>query len=135
MISSVGNYMLDVKILKNSEVIDQSITSEVIVMDTDFLQFHIESDPNQNIKVYIEDYLLPISYISELKLFCSVSDKIFRESFGHSNLRIFCNDEMVFEKIFNVCTNESKFDQIKSMVKYLLDNNERILDMFFKNKI
>ena len=35
------------------------------------------------------------------------------------------------EIIFNVSTNQEKFNNIKSMMSYLLENNERILDICF----
>lgn len=123
--------MLHVKLLKNHEEIDLSISSTISVLDTDFIQLMVDSGTNQKLEVYVEDYLLPIIFIEDKNVFMSLNDKIFRESFGHSHIRVFNNDELIFEAIFNVCTNVHKFDQVKSMVSYLLENNERVLDICF----
>lgn len=123
--------MLHLEIFKNNEEIDLSISSTILVLDTDFIQLKISNEHNEKIEIYVEDFLLPLVYFEDKDILSSVSDKIFRESFGHSHLRVYKNDEFAFEIVFNVNTNKTKFDQIKSMVSYLLNNNDRILDICF----
>lgn len=123
--------MLEVSLFRNDEELDLTVSSSVTVLDSDFIRLSFLKKFDEKVEVYLEDYSLPLIFSETENLFSSISDKIFRESFGYSHLRFFLDGDMVFEIIFNVLTYSDKFEQIKLMVSYLLNNNERILDICF----
>lgn len=123
--------MLDIQLLINSEEVDLLTSSTIIASDSDFIQFRVKNLVDSEVEIFVEDYLLPLKSFDNSDYLFSINDKIFRESFGYCNVRFFINNELVSEIVFNILTQGEKFEQIKSMVSYLLNNNERILDICF----
>lgn len=121
---------MELRININDEEISYISSSCINVMDFHEIQFFLKAEQNENIEVYVEDYLLPLQNRTDsLSEYSSIKDKIFRESFGYSTVRIYISNELRYEILFNVLTEKSKFEQIKEMVIYLLKNNNRVLDI------
>lgn len=126
--------MLDIKIYINNVLFSplsilnvsdrDSIVFEVCMRDSDYIV-------PVNIELFLEDYEIPLSASGDGITFKSQSNNLFRESFGYSNIRLFIDHELFSEIVFNVSTNEKKFNSIKAMMSYLLENNERVLDICF----
>lgn len=126
--------MLDIKVYVNGE--DVPISSIINVSDRDAIEFEISSQNNEffsarNFELFLEDYKVPFTKSEDGLLIKSQINHLFRESFGYSNVRFFIDDELLSEIVFNVSTNKEKFSSIKDMMSYLLENNERILDVCF----
>lgn len=126
--------MIDIKVyIKGSEV---PLTTVINVSDMDTVEFEIighDSDYLSSIEVqiFLEDYEIPCINMKDGTILKSQINHLFRESFGYSNVRIFIDNEIFSELLFNVSTSEKKFENIKSMMIYLLQNNERVLDLCF----
>ena len=121
---------MELSININDEEIYPISSSCINVMDFHDVQFFLKVGQDEDIEVYVEDYLLPLKKrIDSLSDYFSIKDKIFRESFGYSTVRIYIANELKHEIIFNVLTEKVKFEQIKEMVMYLLKNNNRVLDI------
>ncbi|MDX2375002.1 hypothetical protein NJD71_12825 [Psychrobacter sp. PP-21] len=126
--------MIDIRVhLSGEEVL---VTPVINVSDMDTVEFEVivpNSDylSSKKIKIFLEDYEVPCISLKNGSIFKSETNHLFRESFGYSNVRIFIDDEILSELLFNVSTDEKKFENIKSMMSYLLENNERILDLCF----
>ena len=126
--------MINIKIyIRGNEV---PLSSVINVFDMDTVEFEIIGyDSNYlssiEVKVFLEDYEIPCVNMGDGLTLKSQINYLFRESFGYSNVRIFIDNEIFSELLFNVSTNEKKFDNIKSMMTYLLQNNERVLDLCF----
>lgn len=126
--------MIDIKVyIKGDEV---PISSIINVFDMDTVEFEIIGNdsyylPSIEVKIFLEDYEIPCVNMGNGLNLKSQVNHLFRESFGYSNVRIFVNNEIFSELLFNVSTNEKKFNNIKSMMTYLLQNNERVLDLCF----
>ena len=126
--------MIDIRVhLGGEEVL---ITPVINVSDMDTVDFEIigpnsEYFSSKKVKIFLEDYEVPCISLKNGLVFKSETNHLFRESFGYSNVRIFIDDEILSELLFNVSTDERKFKNIKSMMSYLLENNERILDLCF----
>lgn len=126
--------MIDIKVyIRGNEV---PLSSVINVFDMDTVEFEIighDSDylSSIEVKVFLEDYEIPCVNMGDGLTLKSQINHLFRESFGYSNVRIFIDSEIFSELLFNVSTDESKFDNIKSMMTYLLQNNERVLDLCF----
>lgn len=126
--------MIDIKVyIKGSEVQNSSVIN---VFDMDTVEFEIvgyDSDyfSSVEVQIFLEDYEIPCISIKNGLALKSQVNHLFRESFGYSNVRIFVDDKLFSELLFNVSTNEKKFENIKSMMTYLLENNERVLDLCF----
>lgn len=126
--------MIDIKVyLRGFEV---PISSVINVFDMDTVEFEITGNnseylPSVEVKIFLEDYEIPFVVMNGGLTYRTQINHLFRESFGYSNVRIFIDDEMVSEILFNVSTDEKKFDNIKNMMIYLLQNNERILELCF----
>lgn len=121
---------MELRININDEEVSNISSSHINVMDFHEVQFFLKTEQDEDIEVYVEDYLLPLqNNISSISEYFSIKDKIFRESFGYSTVRIYISNELKQEIIFNVSTEKSKFEQIKDMVLYLLKNNNRVLDI------
>lgn len=114
----------------NDEEILNVSSSCINVMDFQEIQFFLKVEQDENIEIYVEDYILPLqNKINSSYEYFSIKDKIFRESFGYSTVRIYISNELKYEILFNVLTEKLKFEQIKEMVVYLLNNNNRVLDI------
>ena len=121
---------MELKVQVNGEDISNISSSSINIMDFDEVQFFLEADNNVDLDIYVEDYILPIQQQSESSLnYYSIKDKIFRESFGYSTVRVYIANELKYELLFNILTKEDKFEQIKEMVVYLLKENNRVLDI------
>lgn len=126
--------MIDVRVhLSGEEVL---VTPVINVSDMDTVEFEVigpnsEYFSSKKVKIFLEDYEVPCIALENGLIFKSETNHLFRESFGYSNVRIFIDDEILSELLFNVSTDEKKFKNIKSMMSYLLENNERILDLCF----
>lgn len=121
---------MELLIKVNDEEISNISSSSVNIMDSDEVQFFITSGTEIDLEIYVEDYILPMQLInSEVYRYQSIKDKIFRESFGYSTVRIYLFNELKYEIVFNILTRQERFDQIKEMVIYLLKNNNRVLDI------
>ena len=121
---------MELRIYINDEEINNISSSSINVMDFHEIQFFLKFEQSEDFEIYVEDYLLPIqNKIDSVFEYSSIKDKIFRESFGYSTVRIYSSNELKYEISFNVFTNNSKFEQIKKMVIYLLKNNNRVLDI------
>lgn len=99
---------------------------QIEIMSLDSGYFH-----SKQIDVLLEDYQVPYTRSEDGTSIKTITNNLFRESFGYSNLRIFIDDEPAGDLVFNVSTNERKFTSIKNMMNYLLENNERMLDLCF----
>lgn len=126
--------MLDIKIYVNDILV--SISSIINVHDRDMIKFEISKEDTDylsatNIELFLEDYEIPFLVSEDGLTFKSQVNNLFRESFGYSNVRLFVDHELLSEIVFNVSTNKEKFNNIKGMMTYLLENNERILDICF----
>ena len=114
----------------NDEEIPHVSSSCINVMDFQEIQFLLKIEQDESIEVYVEDYILPLqNKIDSPSEYFSIKDKIFRESFGYSTVRIYISNELKYEVLFNILTDKLKFEQIKDMVLYLLNNNNRVLDI------
>lgn len=126
--------MVELKFFVNGKSL--SASSIINVADRDLIEFEvsvneIDSLEPLNIELYLEDYKIPLSLSENNLVYRSYATNLFRESFGYSNVRLFIEDELFSEYVFNVSTNEDKFNNIKDMMLYLLKNNNRILDVCF----
>lgn len=121
---------MKLKIEVNGEEISNISSPSINIMDCDEIQFLLKVEEIVDLEIYVEDYILPMQIIqgSNFEYF-SIKDKIFRESFGYSTVRIYISNEMKYEILFNILTVEEKFEQIKEMVIYLLKTNNRVLDI------
>lgn len=126
--------MFDIKVYINGK--NTPISAIIDIFDKDTVEFevcgeNIEYFSAENFELFLEDYEVPLVESENGSLIKSQINHLFRESFGYSNIRIFFNDELLSEILFNVSTNEDKFNNIKGMMSYLLKNNERVLDICF----
>lgn len=126
--------MINIKVfIRGEEVI---LSSVIKVFDMDTVEFEITGNDRSylssiEVKIFLEDYEIPCVNMGDGLTLKSQINHLFRESFGYSNVRIFVDNEIFSELLFNVSTDENKFNNIKSMMGYLLQNNERILDLCF----
>lgn len=126
--------MINIKVfIRGEEVI---LSSVIKVFDMDTVEFEITGNDRSylssiEVKIFLEDYEIPCVNMGDGLTLKSQINHLFRESFGYSNVRIFVDNEIFSELLFNVSTDENKFNNIKSMMGYLLRNNERILDLCF----
>ena len=126
--------MIDIRVhLSGEEVL---VTPVINVSDMDTVEFEVigpnsEYFSSKKVKIFLEDYEVPCIALENGLIFKSETNHLFRESFGYSNVRIFIDNEIFSELLFNVSTSEKKFENIKSMMIYLLQNNERVLDLCF----
>ncbi|MBO6224508.1 MAG: hypothetical protein J6N72_03505, partial [Psychrobacter sp.] len=126
--------MIDIKVYINKQ--EAALASVINIADADEVQIELtSSDANdfhsKEIDILLEDYKVPYTRSENGLSIKSLPNNLFRESFGYSNLRLFIDDEPVGELVFNVSTNERKFKNIKDMMDYLLENNDRMLDLCF----
>lgn len=126
--------MINTKVYINKK--EASLASAINIADEDEVQIEITSLDSgffhsKEIDVLLEDYKVPFSRSEDGMSIKTITNNLFRESFGYSNLRIFIDNEPAGDLIFNVSTNERKFTSIKNMMNYLLENNERMLDLCF----
>lgn len=126
--------MIDIIVYVNSNEVP--LSSVINVSDKDTLEFElISSDSStfseRKIEVFLEDYLIPYTESGSGLSARSQINHLFRESFGYSNVRVFIDDYIFKELLFNVSTDEEKFNNIKDMMSYLLEYNERVLDICF----
>lgn len=126
--------MIDIKVYINKK--EATLASAISIADADEVQIELTStDGNhfysKEIDILLEDYRVPYITSEDGLSVKTLANNLFRESFGYSNLRIFIDDEPVGELVFNVSTNERKFKNIKDMMNYLLENNDRMLDLCF----
>lgn len=126
--------MIDIKVYINKQ--EATLASAINIADADEVQIELTStDGNhfysKEVDILLEDYSVPYTTSEDGLSVKSLTNNLFRESFGYSNLRIFIDDEPVGELVFNVSTNERKFKNIKDMMNYLLENNDRMLDLCF----
>lgn len=126
--------MMDLKVYING--IDSEVENTINVRDMDQIEFeiipyNIDYLSSKNILLFLEDYEIPIFLSQDGLTLKSHKNNVFRESFGYSSLRLFIDEDIFIEAIFNISTNEEKYKNIKDMMKYLLENNERILDLCF----
>lgn len=115
---------------------EANLASAINIADADEVQIEIMSLDSgdfhsKQIDVLLEDYQVPYTRSEDGTSIKTITNNLFRESFGYSNLRIFIDDEPAGDLVFNVSTNERKFTSIKNMMHYLLENNERMLDLCF----
>lgn len=126
--------MIDIKVyIQGHEV---SISSIINVFDMDTVEFEIVGKDSNYllslpIRIFLEDYEVPCIKVEGKPVFKSQINHLFRESFGYSSVRIFIDNEIFSELLFNVSTSENKFENIKGMMEYLLQNNDRVLDLCF----
>lgn len=126
--------MIDIKVyIKGFEV---PLSTVINVSDTDTVEFEIIKNDSEylssiEVQIFLEDYEVPCTNMKDGSTLKSQINHLFRESFGYSNVRIFIDNEIFSELLFNVSTNEKKFENIKNMMTYLLQNNERVLDLCF----
>ena len=122
--------IMELLIKINDEEIPNISSSCINVMDFQEIQFFLKVEQDEDIEIYVEDYVLPLqNKVNSSDEYFSIKDKIFRESFGYSTVRIYISNELKHEILFNVLTEKLKFEQIKEMVVYLLKNNNRVLDI------
>lgn len=127
--------MIDIKVYINKrEVVQASAISEISVPDIAEVQIEIVSTERnyfnlKNVDILLEDYKVPYTKSEDGMSVRSLANNLFRESFGYSNLRLFIDDEPINELVFKVSTNQEKYENIKDMMVYLLNNNKRILDL------
>lgn len=125
--------MIDLKVyINDAEVAPASVNS---VHDAD--QVALVVTPledgllsSQDISVYLEDYEIPLIPDGEGRLVTEAGN-LFKDSFGHSVIRLFVGDNLSEERVFNITTSREKFESIKGMVSYLVKNNDHILDICF----
>ena len=126
--------MIHTKVYINKR--EANLASVINIADADEVQIEIMSLDSgyfhsKQIDVLLEDYQVPYTRSEDGTSIKTITNNLFRESFGYSNLRIFIDDEPAGDLVFNVSTNERKFTSIKNMMNYLLENNERMLDLCF----
>lgn len=126
--------MIDIKVYINKH--EATLSSTINIADIDEAQIEITStDSNyfssRDVDILLEDYKIPYTMSEDGMSIKSRVNNLFRESFGYSNLRLFVDNESIGELVFNVSTNETKFKNIKDMMMYLLENNDRILELCF----
>lgn len=126
--------MIHTKVYINKN--EASLASAINIADADEVQIEIISLDSgyfhsKQIDVLLEDYKVPYTRSEDGMSIKTITNNLFRESFGYSNLRIFIDDEPAGDLVFNVSTNERKFTSIKDMMNYLLENNDRMLDLCF----
>ncbi|WP_339343259.1 hypothetical protein [uncultured Psychrobacter sp.] len=126
--------MINTKVYINKR--EANLASAINIADADEVQIEMTSLDSgyfhsKQIDVLMEDYKVPYTRSEDGKSIKTITNNLFRESFGYSNLRIFIDDEPAGDLVFNVSTNERKFTSIKNMMNYLLENNERMLDLCF----
>lgn len=127
--------MNDITVYLNKyEVAKPLLISEINVSDMAEVQIRISSTEynyfrENEAELILEDYKIPFTISADGASIISQANNLFRESFGHSHLRVFINEELTNELIFNISTSEAKFKSIKEMMTYLLDNNDRIIDL------
>lgn len=121
---------MDLTLRVNNEEISIVSSSSINVMDFDDIQFFLKFEDIVDLSIHVEDYTLPMQNNLSSSFECfSIKDKIFRESFGYSTVRVYIFNELKHEILFNVHTRKEKFDQVKEMVVYLLNANNRVLDI------
>lgn len=133
--------MTDIKVYINKQ--EAPLVSAINIADTDEVQIEITSNEVgffylKDVDILLEDYKIPYTTSDDGIAVKSQTTNLFRESFGYNNLRLFVDGEPIGELVFNVSTNENKFQHIKGMMTYLLENNDRMLDLCFsrtKNKL
>lgn len=126
--------MIDIKIYINKqEVLSSSAINiadrdeaQIALISTDSDYFHL-----RDVDIFLEDYKIPYTLSEDGLVIKSQANNLFRESFGYSNLRVYVDNELIKDLQFNVSTYEEKFKNIKEMMVYLLENNDRILDLCF----
>lgn len=107
------------------------------VNDRDSIKFTVTLDDSSseinldNIELLLEDYRINFILNDNHNSLETHQESFFRESFGFATLRLFIENSLIEEIIFNVSTDSEKFNNIKAMMNYLLENNERILDICF----
>lgn len=126
--------MLEFKIFINK--VARPTSSIISIADRDMVAFEvscksIQSLSSIDVEVYLEDYKIPLILSEDGLVYRSQASNLFRESFGYSSVRVFVDQELSCEHVFSVTTNEERFNNIKDMMSYLLENNKRILDICF----
>lgn len=126
--------MIHTKIYINKR--EAVLAPAINIADADEVQIELMSGDSgyfysRRVDVLLEDYQVPYTVSEDGMSIRTITNNLFRESFGYSNLRIFIDDEPAGDLIFNVSTNERKFTSIKDMMNYLLENNDRMLDLCF----
>lgn len=126
--------MLEFKIFINK--VARPTSSIINIADRDMVAFEvscksIQSLSSIDVEVYLEDYKIPLILSEDGLVYRSQASNLFRESFGYSSVRVFVDQELSCEHVFSVTTNEERFNNIKDMMSYLLENNKRILDICF----
>lgn len=121
---------MELRIQVNGDEISNISSPSINIMDFDEIQFFLNFEDIVDLEIYVEDYILPMQLNPSASFeYFSIRDKIFRESFGYSTVRIYISNELKYELLFNILTKEDKFEQIKQMVTYLLKANNRVLDI------
>lgn len=126
--------MIDIKVYINKqEVLSSSAINiadrdeaQIVLISTDSDYFY-----SRDVDIFLEDYKIPYTLSEDGLVIKSQANNLFRESFGYSNLRVYVDNELIKDLLFNVSTYEEKFKNIKDMMVYLLENNDRILDLCF----
>lgn len=126
--------MIDIKVYINKQEVLSS--SAINIADRDEAQITLTSTDSdyfhsREVGIFLEDYKIPFTLSDDGLVIKSQANNLFRESFGYSNLRVYIDNELVRDLPFNVSTHEEKFKNIKEMMVYLLENNDRILDLCF----
>lgn len=125
--------MISLKVYIND--MEATIASVISAHDTDEIKLvvtppesgFLEDDP---IDLFFEDYKIPLHLDAEGCL-TTESINLFRESFGYSTIRLFVDNSLHKEHVFNITTSRQKFESIKGMVSYLVKNNSQMLDICF----
>ncbi len=111
----------------------QSIKDDVQSIDNDDLGHHVINDVNND--DLLEQHEMTISSDDD---FCKTTtngkltiekNTLFHDCFGNKVLSVYVDDELLQTVTFNVTTTEERFYNIKRMMVYLMDNEDRILNI------
>lgn len=130
--------MIAIKVYINKH--QTPLVSAIDIADTDDVYIEISSTEknyfnDREVDILLEDYKIPYTIDEYNSTATSKSNNLFRESFGYNTLKLFIDGEPISDIIFHVSTSDYRFKHIKGMMSYLLENNNRILDLCFsRNK-
>ncbi len=113
----------------------QSIKDDAQSIDNDVTNDEVNNDVNTNEHADLLEY--PEMTISSDD-FCKTTtngkltiekNTLFHDCFGNKVLSVYVDDELLQTVTFNVTTTEERFYNIKRMMVYLMDNEDRILNI------
>lgn len=116
-------------ILNEKKIVwDREKSPVLTVTETDQLQIFIPRYLGEEIKFFIEDYEISLSYNDEY-YFCEKIN-VFVECFGTSVGRLILDDKII-EIGFEVLARKLTSSKIENMLSFLYENNKEILNICF----